>query len=48
MVLCDVRDEAQLTVVFERVATQWGKLDYPFHDRTVTVTRCGRICFNGQ
>jgi putative transposase len=21
-----------------------GELDYPFHDRTVTVTRCGRIC----
>jgi putative transposase len=19
-------------------------LDYPFHDRTVIVTRCGRIC----
>lgn len=22
------------------------ELDYPFHDRTITVTRCGRICFN--
>lgn len=21
------------------------ELDYPFHDRTVTVTQCGRICF---
>jgi putative transposase len=21
-----------------------GALDYPFHDRTVTVTQCGRIC----
>ncbi len=21
-------------------------LEYPFHDRTVTVTRCGRICFD--
>lgn len=21
------------------------ELDYPFHDRTITVTRCGRICF---
>jgi putative transposase len=21
-----------------------GELDYPFHDRTVTVTHCGRIC----
>ena len=23
-----------------------GELDYPFHDRTATVTRCGRICYN--
>lgn len=22
-----------------------GELDYPFHDRTITVTQCGRICF---
>ena len=25
-----------------------GELDYPFHDKTVTVTRCGRICYNRQ
>jgi putative transposase len=25
-----------------------AELDYPFHDCTVTVTRCGRICFNRQ
>ena len=24
-----------------------GELEYPFHDRTITVTRCGRICFGG-
>ena len=24
------------------------ELDYPFHDRTVTVTRCGRICLGQQ
>jgi putative transposase len=24
------------------------ELDYPFHDETVTVTRCGRICFKGR
>jgi putative transposase len=24
------------------------EIDYPFHDRTVTVTTCGRICFNRQ
>jgi putative transposase len=23
-------------------------VDYPFHDRTITVTRCGRICFAGR
>src|SRR5437762_13024376 len=23
-------------------------LEYPFHDRTITVTSCGRICFNGR
>jgi putative transposase len=23
-------------------------LDYPFHDRTATVTTCGRICLNRQ
>ena len=21
-----------------------GELEYPFHDRTVTITHCGRIC----
>jgi hypothetical protein len=21
-----------------------GELEYPFHDRTITVTHCGRIC----
>jgi len=25
-----------------------GELEYPFHDKTVTVTRCGRVCYNGQ
>jgi putative transposase len=23
-------------------------LEYPFHDRTITVTHCGRICFGRQ
>jgi len=23
-------------------------VEYPFHDRAVTVTTCGRICFNWQ
>ncbi len=21
-----------------------GELEYPFHDRTITVTECGRVC----
>jgi putative transposase len=25
-----------------------SELDYPFHDKAVTVTTCGRICFNRQ
>src|SRR2546423_5499322 len=24
------------------------KTGYPFHDKTITVTTCGRICFNRQ
>jgi putative transposase len=24
------------------------ELTYPFHDHTITVTHCGRICFNGR
>ena len=24
------------------------ELTYPFHDKTFTVTQCGRICFNGR
>ena len=24
------------------------ELDYPFHDKTITVTQCGRICFDRQ
>ena len=32
-------------VVRARLATgQLGEREYPFHDRTVTVTHCGRIC----
>lgn len=28
----------------------WGlpEIDYPLHDKNVTVTTCGRICFNRQ
>ena len=25
-----------------------GELSYPFHDRTLTVTNCGRVCVRGK
>ena len=25
-----------------------SELDYPFHDHTITVTHCGRICFGNR
>jgi Integrase core domain len=31
-----------------RPYTGLPELDHPFHDKTVTVTTCGRICFNRQ
>jgi putative transposase len=31
-----------------RPYTGLPEVDYPFHDKTVTVTTCGRICFNRQ
>jgi putative transposase len=36
---------ADLYVRSPRVYRGLDDLSYPFHDRTVTVTRCGRICF---
>jgi putative transposase len=37
--------------LYARSPRQYHGLDeltYPFHDQTVTVTHCGRICFKGQ
>jgi putative transposase len=31
-----------------RVYRGLEELTYPFHDHTIAVTRCGRICFNGR
>ena len=31
-----------------RVYRGLEELTYPFHDQTITVTHCGRICFKGQ
>ena len=35
---------AELYAISPRVYRGLPKLDYPFHDKTSTVTRCGRIC----
>ena len=35
---------AELYQPSPRAYTGLGELDYPFHDRTITVTSCGRIC----
>ncbi len=39
------RCPAQLYQPSRRPYTGLSDLDYPFHDRTITVTTCGRICF---
>ena len=31
-----------------RVYRGLDELTYPFHDQTIAVTRCGRICFKGR
>jgi putative transposase len=42
----DMRCPAQLYRRSTRVYNGLPELDYPFHDKAVTVTTCGRICFN--
>jgi len=41
-----MRVPADLYVRSPRLYRGLEDLTYPFHDRTVTVTRCGRVCFN--
>jgi putative transposase len=43
-----MRYPAELYQPSARPYTGLSDLDYPFHDRTITVTRCGRICFGGR
>ena len=43
-----MRYPAELHQPSTRPYTGLSDLDYPFHDRTITVTRCGRICFGGR
>jgi putative transposase len=44
----NMRTPAECYVPSTRPYTGLPELDYPFHDKTVTVTSCGRICFNRQ
>jgi putative transposase len=44
----NMRYPAELYVPSTRVYQGLPDLDYPFHDKAVTVTTCGRICFNRQ
>ena len=45
---CTLAAPAEHYVPSTRSYTGLPELDYPFHDKTVTVTTCGRICFNRQ
>ena len=40
----DMKYPAELYQPSPRPYHGLGELEYPFHDRTITVTRCGRIC----
>ncbi len=44
----NMRYPAQLYMPSPRPYTGLPELQYPFHDLTVTVTQCGRLCFGGR
>ncbi len=44
----DMKYPAELYTPSERAYRGLDELEYPFHDRTITVTHCGRICFGRQ
>ena len=44
----NMRTPAECYLPSTRPYTGLPELDYPFHDKSVTVTTCGRICFNRQ
>jgi putative transposase len=44
----NMRCPAECYLPSNRPYTGLPALDYPFHDKTVAVTTCGRICFNRQ
>jgi len=43
-----MRVPADLYAHSPRLYRGLDELTYPFHDHTIAVTHCGRICFNGQ
>jgi len=44
----EMKVPADVYVRSARVYRGLEELSYPFHDQTITVTRCGRICFKGR
>jgi putative transposase len=44
----DMRYPAECYIQSPRRYAGLPELDYPFHDKTITVTNCGRICYNWQ
>ena len=44
----DMKVPADLYVRSPRLYRGLEELTYPFHDQTITVTHCGRICFQGR
>jgi putative transposase len=43
-----MKTPAELYAPSSRIYRGLGELTYPFHDATITVTNCGRICFRGR
>jgi putative transposase len=43
-----MKTPADVYVPSPRIYRGLEELTYPFHDTTITVTHCGRICFKGQ
>jgi putative transposase len=44
----EMKVPAEVYVRSPRIYRGLEELTYPFHDKTFTVTQCGRICFNGR
>jgi putative transposase len=44
----DMRCPVEIYQPSPRPYTGWPDIDYPFHDQTIVVTRCGRICLGNK